>query len=454
VTRCVCRTIDTPEELAEVEALQRIVWPGDDLEIVPAHVLLTAAHNGGLVAGAWAGERLAGFVFGFLGFHESETARCLKHCSHMLGVHPDFRSAGVGYALKTYQREHVLRQGIDLITWTYDPLLARNAQLNIAKLGAMCNTYLANLYGEMRDNLNAGLPSDRFRVDWWIATQRVADRLGCAPGDRPRVADLAAGGAVRLNAPGPDGTPQPPDSSSAVVEAGATVLVEIPADFLALKAVDPALALRWRLGTRAAFQRLFRQGYGVTDFVHAPDRGTYVLSHESQARAFRLEAMVRRTFSPDWRPLMGATDAKRRIQAGSLSETRFDEKLKTLMSAQQVLAVNQLPQPVRQYWPDAVTAKVILMGERRAHYLTDHADIAPYEDRLRDVIANPDEIHRNKRDAQIAILYQRIDEDHWLRATLWISDKPGLQNSIHSYRLAGVEEVRKGRRSGRLLWQK
>lgn len=163
---------------------------------------------------------------------------------------------------------------------------------------------------------------------------------------------------------------------------------------------------------------------------------------------------MRRTFSPDWRPLMGATDAQRRIQAGSLSETRFDEKLKTLVNAQQVLAVNQLPQPVRQYWPDAVTAKVILMGERRAHYLTDHADIAPYEDRLRDVIANPDEVHRNKRDAQIAILYQRIDEDHWLRATLWISDKPGLQNSIHSYRLAGVEEVRKGRRSGRLLWQK
>ena len=96
MTSCVCRTIDTPEELAEVEALQRIVWPGDDLEIVPAHVLLTAAHNGGLVAGAWAGERLAGFVFGFLGFHESETTRRLKHCSHMLGVHPDFRSAGVG----------------------------------------------------------------------------------------------------------------------------------------------------------------------------------------------------------------------------------------------------------------------------------------------------------------------------------------------------------------------
>ena len=284
MTYCVCRTIDTPEELAEVEALQRIVWPGEDLEIVPAHVLLTAAHNGGLVAGAWAGERLAGFVFGFLGFHESETARHLKHCSHMLGVHPDFRNAGVGYALKTYQREHVLRQGLDLITWTYDPLLARNAQLNIAKLGAMCNTYLANLYGEMRDGLNAGLPSDRFQVDWWIATRQVTDRLGGAPGDRPRLADLSAAGAVWLNPPGPDGGPQPPEPSSSVVETNTTVLFEVPADFLALKAADPVLALRWRLGTRAAFQALFRQGYAVTDFVYEPGstpRAVYVLTQTS-----------------------------------------------------------------------------------------------------------------------------------------------------------------------------
>ena len=284
MTSCVCRTIDTPEELAEVEALQRIVWPGADLEIVPAHVLLTAAHNGGLAAGAWAGERLAGFVFGFLGFHEAEMARRLKHCSHMLGVHPDFRSAGVGYALKTYQREHVLRQGLDRITWTFDPLLARNAQLNIAKLGAVSNTYLANLYGEMRDGLNAGLPSDRFQVDWWIATRRVADRLSRTPVERARCADLTAAGAAWLNPPGPAGTPQPPASSAPVVEAGATVLVEIPADFLALKAADPALALRWRLGTRGAFEALFRQGYAVTDFLREPGsrpRAAYVLKQAS-----------------------------------------------------------------------------------------------------------------------------------------------------------------------------
>ena len=274
-------TIDTPEGFAEVEALQRVVWPGNDLEVVPTHLLLTAQHNGGLVAGAWVGERLAGFVFSFLGFHEAGPARRLKHCSHQLGVHPDFRSAGIGYALKTYQREHVLRQGLDLITWTYDPLLARNAQLNIAKLGAVCATYLPNLYGTLRDGLNAGLPSDRFQVEWWIATRRVTDRLSRAPSARAALFDLLADGTVWLNSAGTDDMPQPPGPPFVVPAAGAVMLIEIPVDFLTLKAADPALALRWRMGTRDAFQTLFRQGYAVTDFIREPGRApraAYVLT--------------------------------------------------------------------------------------------------------------------------------------------------------------------------------
>jgi predicted GNAT superfamily acetyltransferase len=272
--------LHTPAEMAEVEALQRAVWPGVDLDTVPAHVLLTAEHNGGLVAGAWVSERLAGFVFGFLGFHEVGGGRRLKHCSHMLGVHPDFRGAGIGYALKAFQRTHVLRQGLDLITWTYDPLLARNAQLNIARLGAICNTYLPDLYGPMRDGLNAGLPSDRFQVDWWITSRRVADRLIGMPAERPRYTHLPASGAEWINRPGPDG-PEPPEPLPPEAPTAATVLVAIPADFLALKAADPGLALRWRLATRAAFETLFQRGYAVTDFVREPDpspRAVYMLA--------------------------------------------------------------------------------------------------------------------------------------------------------------------------------
>lgn len=265
--------------MAEAETLQRIIWPGNDLEIVPSHVLLTAAHNGGLLASAWAGDRLVGFVFGFLGFHGRGPERRLKHCSHMLGVHPDYRNSGIGAALKAYQRDFVLRQSLELITWTYDPLLARNAQLNIARLGAVCDTYLPDLYGPLRDGLNAGLPSDRFQVAWWIRTPRVADRLSETAHLPIRLAAHLAAGAALVNPPGGDGAPQPPappfDAPAADV-----VLVEIPTDFLALKAADPALARRWRLATRGAFSARFAQGYVVADFVRDAGRAVYVLRRE------------------------------------------------------------------------------------------------------------------------------------------------------------------------------
>ena len=172
------RPIETHAEYHALEQLQRDVWTLPDVEVVPLHVLLTAAKNGGLLLGAFDGERLVGFVFGFPGLTPEGR---LKHCSHMAGVHPDYRDRGLGYSLKLAQREHVLAQGIDLITWTFDPLETRNASLNFHKLGAVCNTYIPNLYGEMRDGLNAGLPSDRFQVDWWIASERVAQRLAEPP---------------------------------------------------------------------------------------------------------------------------------------------------------------------------------------------------------------------------------------------------------------------------------
>ena len=180
--------LSTHGEIRAVEQLQREVWGLPDVEVVPLHVLLTAAKNGGLLLGAFDGATLAGFVFGFPGLTPDGK---LKHCSHMAGVHPAYRNRGLGYSLKLAQRQHVLAQGIDLITWTFDPLETRNASLNFHKLGAVCNTYIPNLYGEMRDGLNAGLPSDRFQVDWWIASERVAQRLEQPPSGSPSASAFA-----------------------------------------------------------------------------------------------------------------------------------------------------------------------------------------------------------------------------------------------------------------------
>jgi predicted GNAT superfamily acetyltransferase len=286
------RILQTPDEMIAVEELARAVWPGNDLEVVPAHLLLAAAHNGGLVGGAFAGDKLAGFVFGFPGLAATPAGLQVKHCSHQLGVHPDYRDRGLGFELKRFQRQIVRDQGIRHITWTYDPLFSRNARLNIAKLGAVCNTYLRDAYGELRDSLNAGLPTDRFQVDWWVDCPRVAALMAEEPGEAPKLTDYLRGGARLVNPPNPRGAARPPHEARAdcwetdFEGAPTTLLMEIPTDFLSLKVADPGLALAWRLGTRAWFELLFSRGFAATDFLHEPgaaSRAVYVLRRHENA---------------------------------------------------------------------------------------------------------------------------------------------------------------------------
>ncbi len=277
------RLLETPEDIAAVERLQSLVWPGSDIEIVPAHVLLTATHNGGLVIGAFLDDELVGFVFGFPGLEFVPDGPRPKHCSHMMGVHPGHRSLGVGYALKRAQWQMVRHQGLDHVTWTYDPLLSRNAHLNISRLGAVCNFYRRSEYGELRDGLNAGLPTDRFQVDWWINSQRVARRMGERAHHSFGLDHFIQAGVQGLYPvqTGPGGLPRPPEHFSP--PGGRLVLAEIPSDFHDIKAKDFPLARDWRFFCREVFENLFAAGYLVTDFVYdrsgnAP-RSLYVLTH-------------------------------------------------------------------------------------------------------------------------------------------------------------------------------
>ncbi len=196
-----------------------------------------------------------------------------------MGIHPDHRDSGIGFALKRAQWQMVRHQGLDHITWTYDPLLSRNAYLNITKLGAVCDTYRRSEYGDMRDGLNAGLPSDRFQVDWWINTRRVERRLSKRP-RRPlklenfSKADLQPLYSLHFKA---EGWSRPPEHFAPLE--GKLALAEIPSDFMALKDADFALARDWRFFSREVFETAFAAGYIITDFVYEHKRGFYVLSH-------------------------------------------------------------------------------------------------------------------------------------------------------------------------------
>lgn len=275
------RILETPSEMFEVEELQRIIWPGSEIEVVPLHLLITAAHNGGLALGAFEGGKMVGFLFGFPGLYEVPDGPRLKHCSHMLGVLPGLRDSGIGFALKRAQWQFVRKQGIDRVTWTYDPLQSRNAHFNLARLGAVCNTYLREVYGDMRDGLNAGLASDRFQVDWWVNTQRVERRLGRKLRGELGITNYDGAHIPRIYraAIGADSLLRPPEHFSIPDEA--MLLAEIPADFMQIRQADFPLAVAWRAFTRQVFEACFGLGYLLTDSIYDKDsrRSFYVLTH-------------------------------------------------------------------------------------------------------------------------------------------------------------------------------
>lgn len=265
------RRLSTPEDVSLAVDLQRAVWGSDE---VPAHVLLAAAHNGGLCAGAVADGTLAGFVWGFPGLDNRVDPPRPKHCSHQLGVHPAYRNLGLGFGLKRFQWEFVRGQGIDLITWTYDPLLATNAHLNITRLGAVCKTYRRNEYGDLNDDLNAGLPTDRFQVDLWVNSARVCEAMDGA-GRRP----VDVGDVEWLNPPSYDGAVLPPEAGrlDRLASAAGPLALAIPLGYQVLRVSDPGQALAWRHATRAAFEAAFDRGYTVVDFSRQASFGCYVL---------------------------------------------------------------------------------------------------------------------------------------------------------------------------------
>lgn len=275
------RPLHAWNEYLAAEELQRVVWQMPDWrDVVPAHLLITAQKNGGLVLGAFEPDgRMVGLVFGFLGAELVAGKLKTKHCSHMLAVLPEYQSRQIGARFKLAQRAAVLAQGIDLITWTYDPLQALNAKLNLVRLGALARHYIPDAYGEMTDGLNVGLASDRFQVEWWLNAPRVR---ACAEGRpaRPDWDALAQAGARAVFEIAFDA--HLPRIVQEHDLRGDCLLVEIPARLNALKAAAPDLARAWRSHTRALFTRAFAAGYVATGFVTATrageDRAAYVLT--------------------------------------------------------------------------------------------------------------------------------------------------------------------------------
>ncbi|GIK57212.1 MAG: hypothetical protein HND44_02270 [Chloroflexi bacterium] len=269
--------VEEPADYWAVEEISKAAWGLDDYrEVIPAHLMITFQQNGGLLLGAWLDGKLVGFSIGFIGLTGDGTATNgrVKFCSEQLGVLPAYQSYNIGYRLKLAQREHLLARGINHATWTYDPLETKNGNLNLHKLGAVCNTYYINLYGTAA-GINAGLPTDRFQVDWWLDSPQVSGRL---QGAFPNTLDDLRDAGVPIINPA-QGVPHPHPAGAIIPPGHGHLLMQVPASIRTLKQEDPELALAWRLHTRDLFISLFAQGYKTTDLLYTPEACYYLLEN-------------------------------------------------------------------------------------------------------------------------------------------------------------------------------
>lgn len=179
-------TLSQPDEFAECESLYREVFTADpgDTTINP-RLLLAIGLHGGIVVGARAQGRLIGFVYSFLARDRSGLP--LYQYSQTAGVTQPWRGLGVGRALKLAQRDAALSQGINVIRWLYDPMLAANAHFNLDVLGGVAVELEREAYGSHGPPADGGVPTDRLRVDWQLSSERVTTRIGRGPDARAPV---------------------------------------------------------------------------------------------------------------------------------------------------------------------------------------------------------------------------------------------------------------------------
>jgi predicted GNAT superfamily acetyltransferase len=237
------RPLVSPADFAACVQLQRTTWGEEFREVVGATLLKIAQRVGGVAAGAFEPDgEMCGFVFGMTGIENGLPV----HWSHMLAVRPDARDRGIGRRLKEFQSGWLRARNVDRVLWTFDPLVARNAHLNVNRLGVLVIEYIADMYGpDTGSPLHSGLGTDRLLVVWQL-----------------------------------NGAPE-----RAAPVSGPEIRIEIPSDIQALKEADPFEAYNWRDTVRRAFATYLARGWQVSGFLRdaSPGRAAYVLTQPALA---------------------------------------------------------------------------------------------------------------------------------------------------------------------------
>lgn len=277
-TSIVFRDVEAIDEIKALEDLQIQVWGDDERDIVPLNQFVAARHVGGTLVGAFDGEKLIGFVYGFYGHVRGR----IVHHYHMLAVRPEYRRHNLGFRLKSEQRERVLADGLtDRITWTFDPLQSLNAHFNFAKLGVVSDLYKVNVYGEAGASFLHQNGTDRLFVTWLINSSRVRSLVADAHAPKRDLADskLSARRLLRFSK---SGHPEQAANIADPLTASSFVEIEIPADINALESTDVDLARKWREESRRVFSEALSKGYVVVDYSLENELSGYYVLEKTQ----------------------------------------------------------------------------------------------------------------------------------------------------------------------------
>ena len=260
------RILHTMAELEEAVDVQLAVWKMNPRNTVPAALMHVFTGNRGLVMGAYDGETMVGVLVSL----PANPGDAWILWSHMTGVHPDYQNRRIGVELKLRQRLWALENGYGTIRWTADPLQRGNAKFNLGLLGRVAalyiDTYHVNFYGDMDDDINRGMPSDRIEATWRIDQPSL---LG------PRPADVTA----LLYA---DASGQPVISEKCGQWDEAAYTAAVPGDLDRLRRTSKPTLLAWRLALREVMQAAFAHGYAAVDFVNNDSDGAYFLTRRDE----------------------------------------------------------------------------------------------------------------------------------------------------------------------------
>jgi predicted GNAT superfamily acetyltransferase len=238
-------------------------WSSDGETQVTSNLMQALVHSGAYVSGAFIGDRIVGAAFAFPG--RDLSGHWHLH-SHMAAVLEEARDRRIGGALKWHQRAWAIEHGYETITWTFDPLVRRNARLNLLKLGVFVSEYYEDFYGDMADSLNAGDATDRAMARWELLSARTLKAAASPNGLDPDPIPTGAALAVVVEHDEP--------IVREVLPTADVLLVALPTDIIEIREKDPALAARWRMAVRSVLSPALAGGMEITGFT---SDGSYIV---------------------------------------------------------------------------------------------------------------------------------------------------------------------------------